>query len=100
MPKIQVNQAHTLGQEQAIARLQQFLPKLKDRFQDKVSDLQESWQGPNLDFSFKAMGFKIAGKLAVTDSDVKLQQDLPLAAMLFKGKIEEQIREQLNRLLS
>jgi len=99
MPKSTITVAHTLGEQEAVARLQQFLEKVRDKFQGQVSDLEESWQGAVLNFAFKTFGFKIKGNMEVKEGEVTLQQDLPIAAMMFKGKIEEQIRHELTKLL-
>ena len=47
----------------AADRLKSFLEKVKQRYQSKVSDLSESWQGNTLSYSFSTFGFKIAGDL-------------------------------------
>lgn len=99
MPKSTISVNHGLGQERAVELLKQFLPKLRDKFQGQVSDLQEAWNHNILDFSFKTFGFKIDGKLDVAEDNVKLEQNLPLAAMMFKAKIEESVRAELQRLL-
>lgn len=100
MPKSTVSVNHSLGQEKATELLKQFLPKLREKFQGQVSDLEEAWNGNTLNFSFKTFGFKINGKMNVAEDNVKLEQDLPLAAMMFKGKVEEAIRTEMGKLLA
>ena len=99
MPKSTVSVNHSLGQERAVELLKQFLPKLRDKFQGQVSDLEEAWNGNVLNFSFKTFGFKINGNLAVEPGDVKLTANIPFAAMMFKGKIEQTVREELTKVL-
>lgn len=99
MPKLSLAIPHALGREQAAERLKGFLERLKEKHQDQVGDLQEEWSDDSLKFSFKTFGFKISGVGTVADSEVKMDIDLPFAAMMFKGKIENEIRETLTRVL-
>ena len=100
MPKLNVKVDHELGADAAKQRLQTYLDKVKSQHGDKFKDLQENMSGNQGAFSFKTMGFKVAGGVAVNDKNVSVDLDLPFAAMLFKGKIESELRTQLERLLS
>jgi hypothetical protein len=100
MPKLSVSIPHTLGQETATVRLQGILEKMKERFQGQISDLEESWQGNVLNFGFKTFGFAIKGTMDVQPSEVKVDADLPFAAMMFKGKIEQELKSTLARWLT
>jgi len=73
---------------------------VKGAYGDQVSELSEEWDGNTLSFGFKAMGMKVSGTLGVEPSQVRLAADLPLAAMMFKGKIEQRVREELDGLLA
>jgi hypothetical protein len=99
MPKFGVSVPHTLSQQEARSRLERFVEVLQEKFQDKVSDLQQSWEADTLRFRFKTYGIPLDGGITVTDSELKLAGDLPFSAMMFKGKIESAIREQLERLV-
>ena len=99
MPKINFEIPHPLSNEDAKDRLQRFVESLESKFQDNVSDLQQSWEGDQLDFGFKTFGIKIAGKIEVEEGRIAVDIDLPISAMMFKGKIESEIRKQLERLL-
>jgi hypothetical protein len=99
MPKITVNVPHELGQQTAAERLQSFLARLKEKHQGQVSDLEEEWSGNALKFRFKTFGFQFQGAGNVSDSDAKIDVDIPFAAMMFKGKIESEMRETLTRVL-
>lgn len=100
MPSVKVNVSHELGQDEALNRLRGFLEKVKQRYQNQVSDLQESWVENALDFAFKTYGFHIKGRMTVEPADVKLDGQIPFAAMMFKGKIEQTIRDEIHRILS
>jgi hypothetical protein len=99
MPKITVTVPHQLGQQDAAARLQSFVARLKEKHQDQVSNLQEEWTDNALKFGFKTFGFQFQGTGNVSDTDAKLDVDIPFAAMMFKGKIEAEMRDTLTRVL-
>lgn len=100
MPKLSITLPHSLGREQAAERLKSFMDRLKEKHKDQVGNLQEEWAGDSLKFSFTTFGFKISGVGQLAESDVKMDIDLPFAAMMFKGKIESEIRDTLTRILA
>jgi hypothetical protein len=99
MPKFSVTVPHRLSEQEATERLNRFIEILREKFQDSVSELEQSWDGNALAFRFKTYGIPLSGKIAVTDKELALNGDLPFTAMMFKGKIESAIREQLQRLV-
>ncbi len=100
MPNFSTEVPHELGQEQASVRLRGLLEKVRQRYQDQVGALQEEWQDNVLNFSFKTYGFLISGALTVEPDLVKLDGTLPFAAVAFRGKIEQSIRNELEKVLS
>ena len=100
MPKMSVVVPHRLSEEEALRRIKGLLADLKDQYADRFTDLQETWSGNDGWFSLKAMGFNVSGALSVKPSQVELTGDLPFAAMPFKGRIEQVIRERAERLLA
>ena len=95
MPKINLEIPHTLSAEEARSRLEKFtegLPK------DQVSDLEQSWNENTLTFSFKTFNIQISGDLTAEHEKMLVNLELPLAAMVFKGKIESEMRKQLERM--
>ena len=99
MPSLKMSIPHQLGQEEAVGRVKRFLEKVKERYQNQVSDLEEQWTANALDFGFKTYGFQIKGRMVVDPADVKFDGQIPFAAMMFKGKIEQTLRDEMNRLL-
>jgi len=99
MPKIKVDVEHTISQELALERIKGLLSKIKNDYQDMITDLTESWTASGSDFSFKIMGMKVQGNLLITPVLVSINGDLPLVAMPFKKTIEDKIREETIRLL-
>ena len=99
MPKINFDVPHSLSADDAKEKLQKFVEAIQEKFKDQVSDLEQSWQDNDLSFGFKTFGIKIAGKINVSDDKLSVDGDLPISAMMFKGKIESEIRNQLEKLM-
>ena len=100
MPSVQLTIPHQLGQEEALARLKRLLTKVKNRYQTQVSDLQETWTDNVVQFGFKTYGFTVAGQMTVGPTDVRFDAKVPMAAMMFKGKIEQTLRDEIARALA
>jgi hypothetical protein len=100
MPSFNTEVPHALTQEQASERLRGLLEKVRQRYQDQVSNMKEEWQDNVLNFSFTTYGFSIGGALTVEPSVVKLNGNLPFAAVPFRGKIEQSIRSEIEKVLS
>ena len=100
MPKLSIVVPHQLTEAEALSRIQGLLADMKRQYATYFTDLQESWSGNEGRFSVKAMGFNVSGTVAVEPSRVEINADLPFAATPFKGRIEQVIREQTERLLA
>jgi putative polyhydroxyalkanoate system protein len=100
VPKFTLDVPHSLGAGEAKSRLERFVEVMQAKFQDKVSDLSQTWAGNTLNFTFKSFGIKIGGAIDVRDDKLDVTGDIPFAAMMFKGKIESEIRQQLGQLMS
>lgn len=99
MPKFNIEVPHPLSQQEAKARLERFSETLQQKFQNQVSDLQQSWNNDTLHFQFKTFGIQLAGDITVAASALRVAVELPFTAMMFKGKIESAIRDELQRLV-
>jgi len=100
MPKFSVSVPHTLPRDEVVSRLEQFETILRQKFKDSVSELEQKWEGEDVAFRFKSFGMTIAGKTKILENQLAVEGDLPFSAMMFKGKIESAIREQLDRLMT
>jgi hypothetical protein len=100
MPSFNVSVPHELGQATARARVEQFLDAVQRDYAEHVRNVSGEWQENELNFRFVTSGLKISGSLAVEESVVEVSGPLPLVAVLFRGKIEQQIRAELAKLLS
>lgn len=99
MPQFNVQVPHTLPQQEARERLNRFIDSLRQKFQDSVHDLEQNWDGDTLRFAFKTFGIPLKGGITIADHQLIVAGDLPFTAMMFRGKIESSIREQLERLV-
>ncbi len=100
MAQLIMDVPHQLGPEEALQRLRDKLESVRGQFGGQVSDLQEEWRDNELAFAFSAVGMKIAGTVSVAASHVTVAAELPFAAALFKGLIEQRIREELHSVLA
>lgn len=91
---------HCLGKEEAKQRLQSFIEKVRQQFQEQVSHLQSDWQDHTLHFALSTYGMNVSGTLTVESDRARVEGKLPLAAMMFKGKIEKTIASELERELA
>ena len=100
MPAFNIEVPHQLGQQEAADRLRGFFQKVREKYQSQVTDLEENWDDNQLSFSFKTYGFVIKGTGTVLVENVQFAGELPFAAVAFRGKIEQSIREELVKELS
>jgi hypothetical protein len=100
MPKINLSIPHGLSQTEASARIKSLLNDVKTQHADKFTNLQETWTDHAGKFSCSVMGLPVTGILTISPSHVEITGELPLAAMLFKGKLESMIKEHAATLLA
>jgi hypothetical protein len=100
MPKIKLSVPHQLGQDEAKSRVSKLIAETRGQFGDRVTDLEEVWTG-NIDaFRFRAMGFAVDGQLEVQPAGVRIDINLPWAALPFKGRVESEILKHTRELLA
>ncbi len=100
MPRFATNMPHTLGQEEAIRRIRERFHAMAETYQGQIQGLRQEWDGSAMTFAFRAMGVSVAGTVAVETAEVKVVTELPLMAVMFKGAIETQLREELKKILA
>ncbi|MCE9548630.1 MAG: polyhydroxyalkanoic acid system family protein [Planctomycetia bacterium] len=91
---------HTLGQQKAVEHLHGLMGKMKQQYSEHIQDFEESWQGNVLSYSFRTFGMSIRGTMEVRETEVEVEASIPLAALMVKGKIEQEIRGALTKALS
>ncbi len=100
MSSIDISIPHQLPEEEALGRIKTLLRNTVQQQGDKITNLQEHWDGKTGTFSFTAMGYDIAGTLTVLPDKIDLHAKVPFAVSLFKGTISKMIRDRADELLS
>ena len=101
MPRITQTFSHSLGKDEAVRRLREKISIEKVNKQNVATVTKEVWQDPyNLEFSMTVLTYRVDGSLNIGDSEITLNIDLPMGALLFKGMIESQIQQQMNLMLA
>lgn len=96
MARLTIVAEHELPKGEALRRLKTKLGScVAARYRRQVIELHEGWADDTFSFRFKAVGMKVSGTLTVDDSTVRVAADVPFAALLFKKKIDEQVRAEL-----
>ncbi|MBX3416845.1 MAG: polyhydroxyalkanoic acid system family protein [Pirellulaceae bacterium] len=101
MPNFSVQVPH--DEEPAIVaeRLREFSQKVRSMTTITVTEIVEVWdEHGNLDFSFKAMGFSISGRMESRVAVVHVQGSLPFAALPFRGAIEREVAAKIREAIS
>jgi putative polyhydroxyalkanoate system protein len=91
MPKISITRPHSLSPAVIKQRINDLGEKLQSKYQAKTS-----WDGE------KAMNVKgpgVEGKLTISDNKVDVNLDLGFLLSPMKGKIEEAITKELDRVV-
>jgi hypothetical protein len=100
MPRINASVKHGLGAEQAQLRVEQLMERIRQDYGDMVSDLTGQWSDRTLQVSFRAYGFRIASDVQIEEEAIAVQSEIPLAALPFKGKIQQTIVGKLEEVLA
>ena len=100
MPQLQFKTQHSLSADEATSRIKTRIKQEIDKVAHYVTDMKETWLDPNhAEFSFKAYGFAVDGKMLSEPGEVNVSVNLPFAAMMVKGMIESQLRGALDQIL-
>ncbi len=101
MAKFNVSVNHEVQREVAVTKLKGFSDRMREDAPVEVTDVQEDWDDfGNLNFSFKAMGFKISGSMITTEKEITVDGKLPFAALPFRGAIESQIADKVREAIA
>ena len=100
MPKFNVVVAHKHDREYVVEHLKKFSQVIQEQSPVELSNVTETWDDDgNLFFAFTAMGMSISGNMTVEDNQVVVAGKMPLAAAMFRGAIENQIKEKVQEIL-
>lgn len=99
MPDFATSVDHQLGSEVATEKLKSFLDNIREEYGEQVSRLEGEWDGPVLTFSMTTFGLDIDGTLTVSEEEAAVKGTLPFMALAFRGRIENSIRDNLQKAL-
>lgn len=100
MPSLQFSLPHSLEPDDVAARLKSFLAKLRERNEPKFLVKSEEWNEHHLKCSFSSYGFAMDADMQAEPNELKFQVNIPFAAVMFKGQIEQRLRDELGKLLT
>ncbi|MCX6566504.1 MAG: polyhydroxyalkanoic acid system family protein [Candidatus Aminicenantes bacterium] len=98
MANIELTHNTSLSAEEIKQKAEGLIRDALKEYKDKISDVRQEWRDDTLFFSFKVMGFSVSGETIVQDHFLTIKAKLPFAAMFFRGKIEEKIRDKAREL--
>lgn len=94
MASIDIKKNHSLG----LAPAKEKVGKVAERLQSKLG-ITWKWEGDKVAFhADSGMAKGVKGTIAVSDSDVHTQIDLPFLLKAMKGTIEKKVQEELAQL--
>jgi hypothetical protein len=99
MAALNISVPHNLGQAEAQSRLAQFLEQVRQQYAGELNDVAGGWTGNVLDLALSIRGIQVTGRMIVEERHIHVSGPLPLAAMFFRGRIEQTIRQELLKAL-
>ena len=100
MPTLRVSVKHDLGKAAALERVKNLLEALQRQYAAYLGDVKGEWAGDVLTFSFAAAGLPTHGTGKVGDSEIVVSGELPLPAIVLRGRIEQIISDELKKLVA
>ena len=88
-----------LGAEEAKARMQRGIGKLKEHIPGGNAEVQSSWQGDRLNLRVQAMGQEVSGHIDVHETKVTVELMLPAFLAMFAAPIEAMLRKRGTEML-
>ncbi|BCJ90804.1 hypothetical protein IZ6_15390 [Terrihabitans soli] len=84
---------HQHTKAEAIKRIREGLQKVKPQLASYSSTMEEEWVGDDMSFRIGAMGQEVTGRIAVMDSSVRVEVDLPWILAAIAEKVRGQIEK-------
>ncbi len=85
---------HNLGKAEAIRRLQGGMGALHTKFGDKLTKIEDRWEGDRMDFQVVALGQSVSGNLEVMEDSVRVEVQLPWLLAMIADKAKALIQKQ------
>lgn len=95
MANIDIRRSHTLGKEVAKQKAESLAKGMETKL-----GIRWRWEGDKIKFDAPSGAAKGAtGNVGVTDSEVRVEIDLPFLLRAVKGTIEGRVNDELNKLM-
>ncbi len=95
MASIDIRRSHTLGKEVAKQKAESLAKGMETKL-----GIRWRWEGDKITFDAPSGAAKGAtGNVGVTDSEVRVEIDLPFLLRAVKGTIEGRVNDELNKLM-
>ena len=100
MPVLKLKSPHSLPPDEAAARVKKRIAEEVEKQAQYVTELKETVIHPNKsEYSCKVYGFNLSGSFHSTENEIAVEVNLPFAAMMVKGMIENQLQSALDQAL-
>lgn len=93
------NFPHKTSAAHATARIKTALIKQRAELEKHISIKKEEWQDHTLHFAVDIQGKTITGTVAITDTEYVIDAQLPLLWRMFEGKLEKELKNQVQAML-
>lgn len=100
MPDLTASIPHQLSRDEAKRRIREHVSQLRRQQGGLITDLRESWNGDDMDFSLMAMGQSISGHLTIDDQRLHLTVALPWFLRFVAGTIQQRLVQEGRHLLA
>jgi hypothetical protein len=100
MPSFHVRVPHSLSPQSVQTRIDRLLASFTSGEIPDIHTLESRWSDNELHLRWQTRGLVLQGTLVIQATYVEVSGALPLAAALFRGRLERTIREELSRVLA
>jgi hypothetical protein len=90
---------HNLTLVEAKARIQKGITDLRASHAARITQVEEQWNGNQLEFNLHAIGQQVTGRLDVLEQEIRLAVDLPWVLAMLAGKFRKLVEQEGRRML-
>ncbi|MDO4558158.1 MAG: polyhydroxyalkanoic acid system family protein [Planctomycetia bacterium] len=91
MPSFRIQVPNSRPREEKVARLRSFVSRMERKFAGNISQARSEWTDDRMTFSLVFHGFRIAGTMTVENEEVIVEGRIPILAVPFMRRIEDEI---------
>jgi hypothetical protein len=99
MPNLTLSVPHNLSRAEVKRRIQEHIALVQQQYGQVIGTVEQRWIGDRLDFAVVALRQRIAGWLAIEDTVVRVEIELPWMLGLLAGAVRQQLEHQGRQLL-